>query len=195
MGALGFLASAISSVVWPATVLALAYFAREPLKALIARLATVKYGDVEVGFEPGLQRLEAKVVRKTALTEAVPEKVRIEALTASPTEASADRFAQVVDVSPAAAIIEASLSVEYVLEAIARHYGISPPSRRSMLLVTRLLHQKQVIDQNTVEILEELRRLRNLAAHAGSREITRDEALRFKELSDAVISILSKSAD
>ena len=59
MGALGFIASVIDSLAWPAVVVILVLALQAPLDKLLPELKRFRYGEVEIDFGREVRELEA----------------------------------------------------------------------------------------------------------------------------------------
>ena len=95
-----------------------------------------------------------------------------------------------VQLSPRAAILEASMDIESELRSLAESLKVSRPGIKSMLGLTRLLRSRNIIDSPTAALLDDLRAIRNNAAHNPDAQMTVDEAERYRVLVDEVIDRL-----
>jgi hypothetical protein len=171
--------AALLSLAWPvALIVAVALF-REELRKLLP-LLHVKHKDWEASF-----RLD-KAERDAA---ALPDALRPDE--AMPTPEEVDRFEQIADLSPAAAILEQRRAVE---EAVRRKAeGLtSPPIPRSFVAGVRALRKHGLIDPRLSAILDDLRSIGNSAAHdTSATELTKEDAMRYRRLADLAIWQLS----
>lgn len=192
MNAWGFFASIIGSLAWPAAIVTVVFIFRAQIKALGTRLTSLRYGSVEIDFGKTLERVEEAVSRETIERGEITRKVVPTAL-----ENSAERFERLAELSPAAAVQEAWLDVESMLRTMAAHHGIDNERTRAPAYLINAMARKRVIDARTTGILNDMRNLRNAAAHGQGLawDLTKEDALRFGEMADEVVRILAPSAD
>jgi len=142
----------------------------------------VKYKDIQVEFEKTLEKAEAEAPRALA-PKIVPE----------PELTDEERFARIVELNPSSAVLAAWADVEVALKSVAEQAGIQAPGRRfsSPLWLARKLEQIERIDRQTFALIDDLRALRNLAAHPeGDRAVSAEDAWRFKQLADQAAAML-----
>jgi hypothetical protein len=181
---LQFISSLVSSLAWPAAVVILAIALRRQLGTLLPRLQSVKYKDIQVEFEKTLEKAEAEA------STALPPKTA-PALPAELTDE--ERFARIVEVNPSAAVLAAWSDVEVALKSIAEQAGIQPPGRRFFypLSIVKRLDQMGRIDHQTSALIDDLRALRNLAAHPeAGRAVSAEDAWRVKQLAAQAVTML-----
>ncbi|MDZ4179374.1 MAG: hypothetical protein U1E29_09100 [Coriobacteriia bacterium] len=158
MGWKQFVASIVSSLVWPTIVLVVLLLFRNELRKVIQGLAHFKYKDLELDFE--------KVRQQAA---AVQEEVPRPSLTpATPTEQSwEDQVLEAVEDSPWAAILLAWSGLETAIASAVARLAISPepPSSRSPAHSIDMLASYAGLPQQIVSVLNELRTIRNKIAH------------------------------
>jgi len=178
-----FLAEIIGSLVWPATVIFAIFRLRDPLVRLLPKLRFLRYKGLELDFGEELKKVETEVSKLP-----LPDRPALQPFD----EASEQRFRDVADLSPNYAVFEAWINVERALKELAKSSGHEFRRGSSPIYLTRVLRQREVIDQQTASLLDELRVLRNLAIHPeGERPVTFDEAARYKEMADGVVVTLS----
>jgi uncharacterized protein YutE (UPF0331/DUF86 family) len=162
-------------IAWPATTLVLAFFFRVELRAVFSRISVLKYKDWEVKFEKGLGHVEEKIGEL--------KKVPIEA------EESLDRLERLTETSPRAAILEAWIELEQVLFHMAEIYQIKG---RSPSRIIEILRQKGILTEGLASAFNEMRQLRNDAAHVPDFVIEEKVAKRFIALSSSMSLLLKK---
>jgi len=177
-GLIAAVVQAFASLAWPAALVWIVWMFRERLGALLP-LLRVKHKDWEASFF----RLEQ--AEKEAAELPVPAEGAAE-----PTPEETNKFEQIASLSPTAAMMEVRRELENVLKNRAARYGLDLRDA-SILSVTRILRKKQLIDNLTSAILDDLRVVGNQAAH-GDREIpfTKEDAIRYRKLVDQVIEQL-----
>jgi hypothetical protein len=176
-----FVASVIGSLAWPAAIAFGLYLLREPIRGAVSSLRRLTYKGVEAEFGVLVQEAE------TAATEAeLPSPDPVVGELALSTE-----LWQEITTAPRAAVIEAWLAVERELEALAAQVGIDLDERRwTTHALLNELGQRGVIDANLAAVIDDLRRARNVAAHAQSYTVERDEVVDFVKLAGRCRSAL-----
>ena len=170
------------SLAWPIAFVFVFFLMRDKFRELLP-LLRFKAGDVEMSFR--LDRAEA------AAAELPPAPVGPDA-PPPPTPEEVDRFNQIAQLSPRAAIMELRNELERVVIRAAEPYlsRTSPPRvGRSFMLAIRALREAELIDPTTSRILDDLRNAGNSATN-GDSPITLEDALRYRKLADEVITRL-----
>ncbi len=190
MDAYEFSVSILGILVWPLVILTSVFLFRKPISDIGKRLTKLTYRDLRVDFGETLTRVEHAVSQETA------EKVGSPAVVVAPAISARDRFERLAEISPTAAVVETWIDVENMLNTMALHHGLIDERVKSSSKLIKLMGSAKVIDHRTAAILDDLRSLRNAAAHGDAgRDISTNDALRFRALSDNMISILASSAD
>lgn len=146
-------------------------------------LLRLKYKDFDLSFRLHQAEKVAENLRVQG-AESLPE----------PTPEEADKFRELVELSPRAAILERSRDLEHAVEAFAASVGMPQIRTRGLLDWTRELRKNELIDHATSSLLDDLRAIRNSAAHGRDIDITREDALRFAALADRAIRQFQISA-
>lgn len=159
---LQFFSSVISSLAWPAAVVALACLMRNPLAKLIPLVRTLKYKDlqIDIGTQLEAAREQVDAIRDTPATA---------------TEEPPLSFKALAQADPRAAILSAWLPVEIELTAIAKKSGAN--AFTPMLKLLSELHHKGILDQLLFDTLVKLRRIRNSAVHVTEDNVSFDDAI------------------
>lgn len=165
----------IDIVAWPATTLTLAWFFRTELRAVLARISSLKYKDWEAKFDKGLSHVEGKI-GSLKKDENEPEEVL-------------DRLDRLTEISPRAAILEAWIELEQVLFHMAEVYKIKG---HSPLRIIEGLKQKGIVTKELASAFIEMRQLRNEAAHVPDFVVEENKAQRFIGLSSGMALLLRK---
>jgi Domain of unknown function (DUF4145) len=179
MGWLEFTASIVGSIAWPIAAVVIAMLFRRQIKALLDKVKSLSWGDAKADFSDRLEEAEV------AAEESLPQ------VTSDETRSGPSQFEQLLDVYPAAAILESWSHVE--LAIMERHAALGHPydSRQGVVGAIVRLVRNGAIDQATADSLQELRALRNTAAHsARDGDITVSQAIRFQELAERSIAAL-----
>lgn len=176
---LQFIASLIDSVTWPAAIAVAVFFLRKPIIALIPNLRTLKYKGLEVNFGEKLERLEQELKDEPPLAQIEPPSDR--------QTFSDERFESLLEISPNAAILEAWNDIEQALRELAEAKNIDEHRGQSILYLSRVLRSREIISSRLAGMLDELRLLRNAAAHpTGERQLLITDVRRYKEVADQV---------
>jgi hypothetical protein len=174
MDALSFVSSIINSLAWPAALIFFVWYLRQPLAELLLTVTRFRYKDLEIDFARELR--DVKAAAEKELPPAKEAEARV--LAVSPSAKS--QVEEIAKVDPSAAVLVAWRQVEQALSRAARRSELAPPW--PALGVIRMLFAREVIDRPTYEIFNELRRLRNQAAHTDGPEITESQAIDFGDL-------------
>lgn len=178
---LQFVASMVDSLAWPAAALAIVTILRKPLRDLLPLLQKLKYKDLELEFGRRLLEVQAEVTAQLpAQTERAIGEIE---------DSVAVRLAPV---SPRAAILEAWRGVESAILEAAHSLGKPFFDDRSPVLVSaiRALEESGQLLRAQADILDDLRQLRNEAAHAPEFSIPVSDALDYVRLSEVAASHL-----
>jgi Domain of unknown function (DUF4145) len=168
---------------WPTTVLLLAFIFRSEIRRAIMRLSQLKYKDFEANFKEQLREIEEEV--KVATLPSPPTDRQLQPAPVNRNE----QLVRLAEISPRASIMEAWHEVEkYAYEAATRH-GLSfrhvPTTRDINELV-----KKGVLPKDILNIYDNLRQLRNNAAHAPEFAVEQAEAEKFIQLASKVADAL-----
>src|SRR5215207_469499 len=95
--------------------------------------------------------------------------------------------------NPSSAVLEAWRDVEQEAMKLAERTDIIPPSRRRTALnVFRALHSSGVIDSDVAAIADQLRQLRNEAAHHPEPNISAEDAKEYIDVAERVAEYLRR---
>jgi len=106
-----------------------------------------------------------------------------------------EKFMELIELSPRAAILDRGRELENAVESFAQSAGMFPSRMSGLLDLTRELRNNELIDQAMSGLLDELRAVRNSAAQGRDMDISGKHALRFAALTDAAIRQLRVSGD
>jgi len=165
----------LTSLAWPLALVACVWLFREKLNTLLP-LLRMKYKDLDVSFRLDKAEQEAAALPPTP-GETQP----------APTPEEKDKFEQIAEISPRAAILEVRSDIEEAIRSLANSVRLLTPKVQSMLGLIRLLRSRNVIDAQTSALLDDLRVVGNNAAHQPDAPFTKDEAMRYRSLADQVI--------
>ena len=176
-----FVADVIDSLAWPAVIAFVVFLFRGPIQKLIPELRWFKWFGAEARFGNAVE------VAATAAAQA-------ELPTPEPTTgelALATELSTEISSAPRAAVIEAWLAVERELEDIALQSGVDVPERASApVKLARDLVRRGVIDAALADVIRDLKDARNVAAHARSYSVERDQVTEYVKLAGRVRAAL-----
>lgn len=141
---------------------------RKQIADLVPLLESLKLPGVEAVFKRRLEEAEAKA--EAIRTEGGQQDGII--LDPDPAETSGLPVDYIV--------IDAWRGVERALSHLAEKYGFSRKRGGSALFQTRSLQSVGILDSRTASLLDDLRSVRNEAAHLGPRRISRNDAEGFR---------------
>jgi hypothetical protein len=176
-----FLASLFQSLVslaWPAAVFGSVWLFREKLTELLP-LFRIKHGKWEFSFR--LKQAEKAAAGLPRLPP-TPE--------AEPTPEEKQDFEETAEISPREAILEVRSDIEGAVRSLAEKAQLLTPKVQSVLGLTRLLRNRNIVDAKMSSLLVDLRVLGNSAAQGPDAQFTKEEALRYRALADQAIAQL-----
>lgn len=160
-------------IAWPAAIVWVAMLFRHDIRSLLKRISQLRYKDVEASFDEGLANAEAKAAVIQAPPIAIPRKPEfINRL---------EQLRRIADVSPRASVLEAWVLVEEAAAKSGFVQGASKARVNPYLFVEELVRLGK-LPAGSTSLLEQLRRLRNQAAHLPDFSLTQDEADRYLQI-------------
>lgn len=182
MDVLTFVASIVGSVAWPIAAFAIAFLFRAQLRKLLDRIRKLSLGENSVDFGGKLDQAEAEA--DAALPAAQPDPLG----SGLPDE----RTAQLISISPSAAVLDAWRSLETKVRTLANPLATVATQGRPRPLTFRagvkyLLDAGQITG-STYVLLHDLQQLRNAAAHGD--DVSAADALRFTTLAKQAMLFL-----
>lgn len=178
MGWLDFIASIVSSVAWPIAAVVIALAFRKQISGLLNKIRRLSWGDTSVELAEKLDKVET-VSQSIPILDHNPDP-------ALPT----DRFQRLLEISPAAAILDSWTNVEGLLRDIGNRRGYDSKLSSLPSEVAHRLQKENLISDSVYEMVRDLRGIRNEAAH--KRDVTPTDAYRFYELVERVTKALDK---
>jgi hypothetical protein len=168
-----FVASLVSSLAWPAAVVCIAVLFRTQLKTLLTdRLKHIEAGPLKADFD-----LIGSKVQATLGQAGVPV----------PARAKADDLAGLAKQAPAIVISEAFALVEHELRSALSSVGESPPDGTDATELAHLALERGLITPLTINAIEGVAVMRNLAVHGPQREITSTQVDEYLALVEGVL--------
>ncbi len=169
------IASLANSLAWPVAVVCIAVLFRVQLKTLLTeRLRHIEAGPLKADFD----RIGSDV--HTVLNQAG---------ISTPTEAGADtvELAELAQRKPAAAIPEAFARVERELRNALAAINEQPTDNASAMTLAHKALERGLISPLTINAIEGIAVMRNLAVHGPRREVTVQQAQEYLALVDSVL--------
>jgi hypothetical protein len=168
------------ALAWPVSAVILALLARKPLVNLISLVQRLKFKDLELEFGQRVRDLRAVAEAQVRPAGAPPSPVLDE------------RFLKLADASPRAVVLEAWRELEAAALAAAHRAKLpmTPQEQRSGTGLIQALRLGDLIKTDTAHIMQDLRGLRNQAAHAPEFALDRDAALNYAEVAMRIVEQL-----
>ncbi|WP_130932201.1 hypothetical protein [Pseudomonas sp. Sample_24] len=161
-----FVAAITSSLAWPIAAVAVVLSVKRPLLALLPKIRTLKYGDLQIDLEEQLKAVQADLTTDTSVSSG-----------ATPPVVSAATV-QLAAIAPRAAILYSWSEVESALDSAIDKLGWRfEPKYDSPIHKLWLLREKGHIDELTASTFKRLMKIRNEAAHIQELQLEEDEAL------------------
>ncbi|HWY62229.1 MAG TPA: hypothetical protein VNW15_10050 [Rhizomicrobium sp.] len=186
MTPLQFISSIVGSIAWPTTIILIILILRKQILALIPSISSLKYGDFEAKFENRLERAESDLLSLPPVEREVTSRQVY-------TTDSTIKFQRsaTVHLPPHLEITESWRSVERELRSVAEQKGLGIASTAATLQLIRVLANKEYINPILFRLLNELRSLRNFAAHSTKvDQISLEQAQRYSETAEQVVQQL-----
>lgn len=185
---LAFIASIIGSLAWPTAVVSIALIFRRAILKLLPDVSELEYGKFKVKFQKELAEVKEQA-ELAALPSAPARTVLPEASKGSSGErnAAAD-FVHLALASPRAAVIESWMQVEQELGRLTQRAGIT--TRAGTVGKLSTLEERGLLTAELSRVIENLRSLRNEAAHYPQFAPGVAEAIEYAQLADRVTAAL-----
>lgn len=182
---LQFIAALIQALAWPAMIYAVFHLFRREIRVIMPRMR-FRYGEIELTLEEA----EEKAAGLTAVAERVvaPE---------LGIPAEKEQMLKLIAISPHAAILAMRARLRSALLKRAQPHAKTGLVGLSVVRSIATLVNEKLIDGATAEIISDLIRIGNTAAHADimSETISAEQAIRFLELMEKVMPALEATAD
>lgn len=172
------LVTLLVGIAWPVALIWIAYLFKGELRALLGRVSQLKYKDIEANFENGLADAEAKAI---AIERTNPPR----ALPRPEISSKLEQLRRIADVSPRAAIMEAWVLIEDAAGKSGYVQGAAVPRVNAHLFVDHLVCDGK-LPADSIALLEQMRRLRNQAAHLSDFALSQEEADRYLQLASKI---------
>ena len=173
-------------IAWPVAVVWIAYLFKGELRSLLHRMSQLKYKDVEAKFEIGLAEAEAKILSIEDAAPQLPQRPEI--------TSKLESLRRIADVSPRAAIMEAWVLVEDAAGRSGFVQGAAIPRVNPHLFVEELVRLGK-LPKGSDSVLDQMRKLRNQAAHLPDFSLNQDEADRYLQLAARMSELILNVED
>lgn len=175
------LVNLVVGIAWPVAVVWIAYFFKVEIRSLLDRMSQFKYKDVEAKFEIGLAEAEAKFLAIERFAPQLPLHPEI--------TLKLESLRRIADVSPRAAIMEAWALVEDAAGRSGFIQGATIPRVNPHLFVEELVRLGK-LPKGSDSLLDQMRKLRNQAAHLPDFSLSQDEADRYLQLAARMSEVI-----
>lgn len=171
----------IKAIAWPVAAIWIGYIFRSEVRELIGRVTFFKYKDVEASFEKSLAQAEhsAKSIEQPKIKQTDTELTQKKQLL------------RIAEVSPRAAVVEAWTLIETAAMKNGLWSGTTIKCTNPKLILEHLASSGK-FSQESLELINQLRQIRNKASHLPDFAVTQSEAERYLDLavkSSAVIGV------
>ena len=186
---LAFVASLVHSLAWPAGVVTVVVFLREPIRTVLSQalLRRLKAGPLEVEFDQIQAEVREELARSPELVEGqVPAST---SQVVAPARSLREELSALAELSPASAIVEASKRIEIRLSEVLADSSEPPRRKLPIRAMAGTAQERGLISDETFTAIEGMLALRNLAAYSRD-EIGVGRARDYLTLADAVMYAL-----
>ena len=161
----------IKAIAWPVSVIWLGYIFRSEVRQLLNRMSSFKYKDVEASFERELA--EAENNAKHITTTVAPS--------SGQDLSQKEQLFRISEVSPRAAVVEAWTLIETAAIKNGLTSGTAIQRTNPKMIVEYLINSGK-FSPESINLIEQLRRIRNQASHMPDFAIRQNEAERYLDL-------------
>ena len=172
MDILTFVSELVSALSWPLLILSLVWLLQKPLGNLIPFVDRVKYRDFEMQFARQIQTVKEEVPVELKVGEEHIEE--------------ANKYIEIAETSPRAAISEAWRRIELTVIAKLKHL-LPDEEEKSGKLSVRYIEYSGALIPSAERLLHDLYHLRNQAIHSPNFAISLDDALEYIHLANVLV--------
>lgn len=169
---LEFIASLVDSLAWPGLIAYLVFLFKGPLSALLNRLSSFKYKELEAEFRETLAEIE---MPQKELGQLAPTQI---------SHAESVTLAELADTSPRAAVMESWIRIERATAKFLESIGLD--KRMSYQGLRRLPSEHLSRIEHILTPYQELRLLRNKAVHGVDADLSPKLAKEYIEVASKV---------
>lgn len=171
----------VKALSWPAAIIWLGYIFRSEIRHLMGRVSAIKYGEMEANFEKSLSEAErsAEGIKATKINESELTQV--------------EQLLRIAEVSPRAAVVEAWTLIETAAMKKGLSMGTAVKRTNPKLILDHLASTGEFSIEN-LELINQLRQIRNRASHLPDFAVTQSEAERYLDLAVKSAAVINATA-
>jgi hypothetical protein len=186
MSGMQFTIDFVGALAWPIAIVVIVVFLRRPIVDILMQLASglrrLRSGQSDAEFERAAGQVKAELT--ATVSASVPASLPVLL-----------RFAAVADENPAGAITKASGSVEAALRDLLGSTGkLVPVGSGDPTAIARFARDQGLVPESVVRAVDGVTTLRNAAA-ADPARVTRDHAVQYLALVDALLFAIAAQRD
>jgi len=186
---LTFIAKVVKALAWPGAFLAVFLVLRKEIPGIVRSLRKLKFKDFELDFGEAAKAVASDV------KDAVPSSQQDVQLVGESRSAQLSRLAQIAEMSPRAAILEAWLLVEAsAVDVIRKRTSNALTSLPGPMRLRDNLVRAELLSAKQLAIFEDLRTLRNQAVHAPEAQFTKEAVSSYIEAALSTAAYLERLA-
>jgi hypothetical protein len=186
---LAFIASLVRSLAWPTAVVVVVVVFRRPLTSVIGHgLRRIKVGSFEAEFEQVQAQVRLDLARSSEVSQTA---IRVTSDTIAP---DAPDLVRLAELSPRDAMLQAFTRIETQLRELL--HGLideTTLSRQEATALAVMAQRNGLISAESVNAVQGLTAMRNLAARRSTDEVSTDKAVDFIVLTDAALFAIRNS--
>lgn len=150
---------------------------------MLPLLRRLRYGELEAEFAEDLKQAEEAV-------KALPPETRAAAFEG----ATLSHLEELAALSPRAAVVESWRQLDEAARGVVERLHLAEaPDKLSARDYPVLLASRGILDSELFDVFHRLRTLRHKAAHGSDVEVTRDDALEYVSLVEALLRRLASA--
>lgn len=173
----------IKAIAWPASIIWLGYIFRKEVRLLLGRISSVKYGEVEASFSKELAEAEVNAKKLTMPNSEATQQSNF---------SQKEQLFRISEISPRAAVVEAWTLIETAAVKKGLTSGATIP-RTNPKMIVEYLYSSGKFSPESMNLIEQLRRIRNQASHMPDFAIIQSEAERYLDLAAQAASVIEAS--
>lgn len=180
----------VQALAWPIITFFIVLLLRKPFIELLKNIEKMKWQGVE--FEFGKQLVNAE---KGAKELSLPPAEKAKPPTFKQDMSFYEQMKAIAEISPAAAIADSWRAVEFAIMEVANSHDYDVSNRTPAYKIVQKMIGDEILDQGIISLYQDLRNLRNSAAHHSDFSITVNDALRYIALSLSLANRLQEIAN
>lgn len=172
-----FISALVDSLAWPISLVVIIFLLRTTIQKLLLNLSKFRFSELEIDFSKELEEITDNLV------------------TTSDQQSEKDTdITEIAKLNPRSAILTSFYKIEHEINEVIKRLEIpsETPHYNTPLQNIRLISEYTDIETKTLKAFDNLRNLRNMAAHlpVDKIDITYLDALQYNNASEKVISEL-----